>query len=191
MADRTCLDCSSPISRESKGRCRKCAMRIVNADPALIAIRNEHTRIKRLDPVVRARHADATRAGKRRSMERPEEAERLRRSGLEIGRKNFWRNGDAATQANARAAIQRSHLTWCPERYWSLNAELKRKHLTLAERKRVIAAEVAREERERLAALTPFQRQMEQAARVGIVEKQDFRTGGPAMTLGGVASGML
>lgn len=189
---RTCLDCPKPISRDSKGRCRRCAIRAVCADPELIARRNEKTRQTRLDPVVHARHAEACRAGKRRQLADPAEREKLRQAGHRTGKKNFWRHGDPEMQSGAREAIRRALLAWCPEAYWPLNADLKRRHFTLPERQRIVGEQRTRDEQDRLAAMTPFERQLERVRNgAQLIEVRPMRSADPAFTLGGVSSGML
>jgi hypothetical protein len=139
---RTCMDCPTPISRDSKGRCKACAMREVHARPELRAARDAKIRATRQTPEFKARHQAATAAGKKRSMEQPGMLEKLQQMGRDVGARNFWRNGDAATQAAGRLAIKRAHLDWCPEEYWDLNDKMKAGGMLLAERKAVILAEV-------------------------------------------------
>src|SRR5689334_23831644 len=53
---RTCSDCGTGISAQSvKGRCRRCAIAAMNADPAYCARRAEANRRKAQDPAYRAK----------------------------------------------------------------------------------------------------------------------------------------
>jgi hypothetical protein len=72
---RTCMDCPAPISRDSKGRCRSCAMKEVSKRPGLIAARNAKTHAMRSDPEFAARHRASCLAAAARVMSDPEKAE--------------------------------------------------------------------------------------------------------------------
>ena len=81
---------------------------------------------------------------------------------------------------------------WHPPEYADLNALLRRKKVSIAERKRIILEMVAADERRRLAALSPHERQLErvrQGARVVTVHPMPSRQ--HTHTLGGVSAGLL
>lgn len=192
MTQRICLDCPKPISRESTGRCRACACRELVKRPGLVADRNAKTAETRRDPLVRERVSKAVRAGKRRAAEQPGVRERRQELGRIHGAANFWRNGDADAQAAGRESIRRQKLAWCPEQHWPLNASLKSKGLTLAERQEVIGKMVADAEAARLAAMSPFERQAERLSKGGrIVAAFTPTSTDHAFTLGGVATGII
>lgn len=52
---RTCFDCSAPISRQSKGRCRPCGMAMVNRTPEKRQLVAAAMRARRADPVFEAK----------------------------------------------------------------------------------------------------------------------------------------
>lgn len=52
---RTCSDCPAPISRRSAGRCRRCAMTMVNRLPEKRKALSEAMRERRADPVFEAK----------------------------------------------------------------------------------------------------------------------------------------
>lgn len=140
---RTCSDCSTPISRDSKGRCRACAMREVSLRPEIAKTRRDGLNAKRRDPAFVERHRESCRVAAARIMADPVKAAAKREVGQRTGRHNFWREADEASKVAARDAIRRARLSWCPEQYWDLNAKMKVGGMLLAERKAVILAEIA------------------------------------------------
>lgn len=125
----------------------------------------------------------------------PVKAEQLREIGRIYGAPNGHLGRTPEARAKAAAKTRAAHLSWCPEEYWPLNAKLKRDGYRLADRKRMVAEEIAavearavQTERARIAALTPHERALERLANgARLVAKPDLRRAGPAMTLGGVA----
>ncbi len=90
----------------------------------------------------------------------------------------------------ARTAQTAAH--WCPREYADYNRKLKGRGFSVEERKRIIAEEQARDEKRRLAAMTPFERQMERLAKgARLVDVVPMRRGDPVVTLGGVSAGLL
>ena len=139
-------------------------------------------------PEVAARHSAACSAGTKRALEDPVKREALRQSGLKTGARNFWREQGPEKRAAAIYAIRCNKLAWCPEHYWPMNEELRKRGMLLAERQTIIADEVARAERRRIAALDPLERQLERL-RNGAQLVPTFKPSraGPDYTLGGVA----
>jgi len=86
----------------------------------------------------------------------------------------------AGRSVAAPYANQRKILAWCPESRRAEYTKLQ-KALGAAEARRILEAD-----------LSPFERQMARInAGAQVVAVPDTRTGGPAYTLGGIASGML
>ncbi|MCC2978821.1 hypothetical protein [Sphingomonas sp. IC4-52] len=84
-------------------------------------------------------------------------------------------------------------LGWCPPHLRDTYRHLvNRKHIPAAEARAMIDEEVARQERARLAALTPLQRQIERLEKGGtLTAKFTPKKAEHAFTLGGVGSGLL
>lgn len=62
--------------------------------------------------------------------------------GRQFGGRNLAAKQTPEAREQAARAIKRHHLAWCPEEFWALNEQLRRKGFKLAERKDVILAEV-------------------------------------------------
>lgn len=141
-AARTCIDCAGPISASSKGRCRSCGARSINRDRDIIDRRSAAMAAVQATPEFRARHAEACRVAKIAMMQDPVAMEKLRRAGREVGSKNFWRANTAECRAAARHTLRARGQPWCPEEFWELNRDLRRKGLPLEERKAAILEHV-------------------------------------------------
>ncbi len=93
-----------------------------------------------------------------------------------------------------RATLDAKHeqrMAWCPIDRRDEYLKLRRQN-PAAEAKRIIMDDLAASERRRLAAMTPFERQMEKVRNgARLVEKFTPRMADHAFTLGGVASGQL
>lgn len=143
---RICSDCSREIGSTSKtGRCKSCAMRAINADPAIVARRTVTNRAIRQTPEFRQRHSERCSAAKQRTMADPAVVERMREAGRAVGARNFWAANTPEAREKAVAAIKRTHLAWCPEPYWPLNAELKAAGIRLADRKAAVRQQIETE----------------------------------------------
>ena len=212
---RVCNTCPATISRKSRtGRCHSCACnhpdvrrrkgqltpeqrarraehaRSLSRDPAIVAKRAAAAKVTHTDPEVKARHRAACAKGAASRMADPAKLERLREIGLTYGAPNLAAANTPEARARAGANIRTAHLAWCPQDYWPMNATLKANGYRLAERKAMIAEEIARRERRRIAALSPFERQQERlAAGAKLITVQPLRRPEPTMTLGGVSSG--
>lgn len=197
---RLCSDCGTEIGTRGKtGRCRRCALAAHNRNPEWQAARVSGLARAMQDEGVRARHRDGCKRGAAKRLADPAQAEALRELGRTYGPRNVARMHGSDVRQRAGKAVQRFHLAWCPEEHWGLNAKLKANGFRLPDRKRIIADEVARLAREanaaeaaRLAAMTPFERQLERVRNgARVVDKLVLRRADSAFTLGGVASGML
>jgi len=180
----TCLDCPNPITVQSKtGRCRTCAIRVVNSDPIAIARRASANRqkAKANGHIYGKRLLEA----KREAMKDPEKRARIVAAQYQNS-KAMWTPEARRKWFASRKASQvkrvNTMLAWCPPKWrdeyrrllnrgkWRANTARK----AIEDR---IAAERAR--------MTPFERQME-AVRNGagisikprIVREYDFTLGG-------------
>ncbi len=194
---RTCSDCPSPISRFSKGRCKPCSARRLNADPAISAKRKVAQEEFFGRPEVKKDLAE--RIQRTAAKLTPDQIEARRARGRHVAATVLHRPDVAARsnspEAKARAGRARTNtvLAWCPPEYRARYRALKDSQLIRApEARRMIEEEIARDERQRLAAMTPFERQLEWVRNGGaLVAKPDLRKADHSFTLGGVASGML
>lgn len=197
---RACSQCGEPITRQSKtGCCRLCCLKRINTDPAIAEKRRDQLAQVMQDEGYKARHlAGAKRGGAKRAAN-PAQYARLQEIGRTYGRKNLENGQLPEARAKAGAALRRQRLSWCPVDLWPLNDELARKHIPLVERKAIIAEEIERRaqkvaaaEHRRLAAMTPFERQMERVRNgAKLTTVPDTRPTGPAYSLVGNATGML
>jgi hypothetical protein len=168
---RVCSGCPSPIRDSStSGLCRSCAARAKYADPTARRVMSEAKKRALADPVKRARVATTA-------------AHNL----------SHWHkttDRDWSAHNRAQAARRRS---WCPDDKWGDYQALRNmKGMDAASAKAMILDEMARDERKRLASMSPFERDMERLANgAGLVATPDFRTAGPAFTLGGISSAAL
>ena len=168
---RSCTDCGIQLSAPRKGktptgRCRSCAPKV----KMTLEVR------AKLSESVRARH------------ERERHDAVAYAAKVESGRR--LRAAFGPTQdmvAKQIAGRRRTH--WVPAGYEQLNFKLRRKRIPLDERQSIIRAQAASDERDRLAAMTPFERQLERVRNgARLVAKPDTRPTGPSMTLGGVTA---
>lgn len=162
---RTCSDCPAPISHSSAGRCRACAARAKYADPA-------------------ARQTMS--AAKKRALADPEKRGRVVSTAAENLRQ--WHKAttrDWSAHHRARAAARRA---WCPADRWTDYQALRRQS-GADQAKAMILDEMARVERKRIAAMSPFERDMERLRNgAGLVAAPDLRRADHDFTLGGIAS---
>ncbi|MEH3121111.1 MAG: hypothetical protein PGN16_03880 [Sphingomonas phyllosphaerae] len=189
--------CADPAVRAKKGQLspeqrarRAAAARALSADPAIVAKRSAKGKETFQRPEVRERHYAACMAAQERMD--PAVRERQREAGRAFGKFNLAHTRTAEARAKSGAATRRTRMAWCPEAYWPLNAKLARDGIRLDDRKRMIAEQVAADERAKDAALTPFERQLARvAAGAKLIEVRPIRRIEPDMTLGGVASSYL
>lgn len=200
----TCSECPNPIGKASKsGRCKPCAMRLMHSDPVFTAKRNAATREANQRPEARAqrrataiaRYSDPANrkamsdACKAALAADPERAAWRKKHGADVLRA-FHARGEFDWSAWHRERKAQA-FAWLPEdkveSYRSLRTKVG------AERaKAMILDEIARAERKRIAAMSPFERDMERLRNgAGLVAAPDFRTAGPAYTLGGISSASL
>lgn len=164
MTSRTCIDCGTPISKTSRGRCRSCARRALYADPAARARLSEAKKAALTDPVKRARVSVAA-SGNLRA---------------------FHRAGTFDWSAWHRERA-RKQMAWLPE---DRREEYRRLRVEFgaAEARRMITEDIAAAERRRVAALSPLERQMERLANGGtLVRKFTPKRADHDFTLGGIA----
>lgn len=191
---RTCSDCPAPITRQSKtGRCRQCSLAHINASSEIRARQRSAVRAYALQPEVRracaARlAAHAANMSDEERIRRREQGQHIAATVLQTDRVRALSNSPAA-KAKAGAARTNTVLAWCPPAYRDQYRTLTvSQRLPAAEARRLIEEQIATDR----ARMTPFERDMARlAAGAQLVSAPDFRTAGPAFTLGGIASGML
>lgn len=200
----TCSECPNTIGKASKsGRCKSCAMKVLHSDPEFAARRNAATAKANRSPEARAKrsaraaefysnpsnrkaHAEACRAA---LFGNPERLERRRKMGADVfrafhARKDF----DWSTWHRERRALE---FAWLPKELTEEYRSLRNK-VGAEQAKAMILDDLARAERKRLAALSPFERDMERLRNgAGLVAAPDFRTSNPDFTIGGIASASL
>lgn len=194
---KTCV-CGTSLGLKNKsGLCRSCIAKRHNADPEMQARRKAAIQERFKDPAVRA--AYARRIGEHVANMSDEERAARREHGRWMYR-NYLSQPDVVAKtsskdARRRAGISRSDtvLAWCPPAYREQYRALKASGaVKAAEAKVMILDQIKADERARLAAMTPFERQMEAVARgARIVAKPDLRKAAHDFTLGGVSGGML
>ena len=197
MAPRTCSDCPAAISAKSKGRCRPCSMKRINSDPVLTAKREAAIAVYGASPKGRATSA----ANMRRynlnlsPAERAARSERGKRTAREVLTRPDVMARSHGPEARRKAGLARTEtvLGWCPphlrDEYRRL---LHKKHIPAAEARKMIETQIASDERARLAAMTPLDRQMEKLANgARLVTNVMPSRVAPDFTLGGVSGGML
>jgi hypothetical protein len=148
MTQRTCLDCGTPISVKSKGRCRSCNCAAGNSDPKRRAKASASMKRRLADPAERERQAELTRAGVARYLADPQNLERRRELGRVYGAPNIEATRSAESRAKAGRAISAVKLAHIPARFRDEYSRLKTKGLTKAERTMIVEWLLAQERRE-------------------------------------------
>jgi len=102
--------------------------------------------------------------------------------------------GQAANRAKRASVGQKARermLAWCPADRRDEYTKLREK-IGAPEARRMMEADIALRESARLAAMTPFERQMERVKNgARVVDKPVFRKADHDFTLGGVATGLI
>lgn len=187
---RTCSSCSDlkPLGHRNKsGLCRPCLARRNFGGDEVKARAREGQRRFFADPVNRAAYRERSSNQLAKWRATPEGRDQVR----------------AQAQANLVLAIapeareRRIHgirsAAWkgIPESRWDEATKLS-KSFGSAEAKRMIMEDEAKRERDRLAAMTPFERQLERVRNgARVVDKVDTRKAAHDFTLGGIATGMI
>lgn len=174
LHDRTCAQCPAPITRQSKtGLCRSCVSKRAWSDQNARERRIAAARAACSTPEALARRAAVTREWMAARRDDPAwqahmiESARHMRSFVTEATFDKIR----ATRAEATARMVAAKMAWCPPQYRAYDDKLRAERFTLAERKVLVADLAALDERRRLAALTPFERQLERARIAGISER--------------------
>lgn len=142
MTVRTCIDCGATVSRQSTGRCRSCARRVLNTDPEIKARRHAALVALAADEQVRAKR----RASMAAYMQNMPEAERERRR--EWGKRLIAtvlhtpevRARTNSPEARRVAGAKRSAtvLAWCPPEWRAKYKDLTSKGKRAGEAKRIV-----------------------------------------------------
>lgn len=145
-AGRTCSDCPSPISTQSRGRCRPCAARHMQNDPE-IAVRRAAAR-DAFFAKPETKRALAARLAVFLANMSDEERERRRAHGKaivgpllhtpEAKAKSLERRLLPEAQARRARTMVRTRLPWCPDELVPLYRELTRKGCYAAEARAAI-----------------------------------------------------
>jgi hypothetical protein len=152
---RQCSDCGTRISPQSvKGRCRRCAIAVMNADPAYCARRAEANRRKANDPAYRVKLLRNLAEANRAWRQTPEGKETLRELGrkaiartMEPGMREKW----AAGRAGAGRKRHETVMAWCPPEYRAEYSRLVRTKVKAAVAKERILSIVEQDKCARLA----------------------------------------
>ncbi len=160
--NRTCSDCSAPITAASKtGRCQSCARNHMTKDPAVKGKRAATYARHLADPVNRAALRERNKAAARTRWANPEYAEAmLKRLREEFQPKSLL--GDQSYRAQAARLANEAKLDWCPAQYRDDYRMLKRSYSYTAKEARAIIEDMIRAED---AKLSPFERQERAIAR--------------------------
>lgn len=180
---RTCGKCPTELGkRNTSGLCRPCRAKVTLCNPRAQAKAKASMARKFADPVFRESHGARSRARLAEWRSTPEGKARL----LEQSAINLAKARDADNEARKRA-IRAAAYPGIPEDRWDDCVALSR-IVSAKEAKRLIREDIASKERARLAAMTPFERQLERVRNgAQLVEKFVPRRADPTFTLGGVA----
>lgn len=180
---RTCRNCPTELGkRNTSGLCRPCRARVTLCNPQAQAKAKASMARNFADPAFRKAHGARSRARLAEWRSTPEGKARL----LEQAAINLAKARQTDNEARKRA-IRAAAYPGIPEDRWDECAALRRV-VSAKEAKRLILEDMAAKERARLAAMTPFERQMERVRNgAQLVEKFVPRRADPAFTLGGVA----
>lgn len=187
---RTCSNCSDskPLGcRNKSGLCRPCLARRNFADPSVQARAREGQRRFFADPDNRAEYRRRSQAQLAVWRASPEGRQQVR----DRARANLVLASKPESQVRRVHAIRAAAWRGIPESRWDEAAKLS-KTFGSAEAKRMIMEDEAKLERDRLAAMTPFDRQLERVRNgARVVVKPVLRAPDHDFTLGGVATGMI
>lgn len=139
---KTCVDCPKQISARAT-RCKPCAIALSNSNPELIAKRRAGLIRAFENPEVRQRQREGARRSKLEKMARdPAYRARLQNFGRTQGLVNIQLAQTPEARKAAGKTLSDRALAWCPVEHRALNYELRRKGLSLAERKAAILPEI-------------------------------------------------
>jgi hypothetical protein len=142
-----CLDCDTPVSKRSKGRCRRCSAIFYNRDPEVRGRRSATWRKRFADPAIRAAHGERTRAGMARAMTDPAFVEERRRLGRVYGAPNIETTRSEESRAKAGKRISAVKLAHIPGDMREDYRRLVRKGFTSAQAVALIEEHVEAERR--------------------------------------------
>jgi hypothetical protein len=185
---RKCSDCPNPIGpRNTSGHCRRCsALRNFQTPDARQKV-VDGVRRHLSDPDVRRKHGQRSQEHLRAWRATPEGGAAMRAQ----ARINLQATQTAEGRAKRVRSILATIYAGIPEHRWDECRALRRK-FGAAEAKRMIVEDEVKRERERIAAMTPFERQLERVKNgAQLVAAPDLRPAPHNFTLGGVASGMI
>lgn len=182
----TCPNCGKQIRRRSK-QCKQCCLAERNRSPEMRAASSRNMTVRCAAGIRRnpAAVAAALREYYKDPVNHAKLVDRSRSARSKLNAEHFakWSAGGVA----GRLAKLEARLAWCPaDRRDELQALKIR--LGAAEGERVMREDLEAAERRRIAAMTPFERQMERVRNgAKLVEKFVPRRADHDFTLGGVA----
>lgn len=183
----TCVVCSTELGRRNKsGLCRPCLGRKNLGTPEARQRAAAGIRRYLADPVARKAHAARSQEQLRAWRATPEGAAKL----VEQAHANLANAYNPESEQKRIHSIRAAVWAGIPEHRWDEAVALS-KSFNAAEARRMILEDEAAIERKRLAAMTPFERQMAKVAAGARVIPVFKPTTGHAFTLGGVATGMI
>lgn len=187
---RTCSGCTDPKplgKRNKSGLCRPCLARRNFGGAEVKAKKAEGQRRYFSDPANREAYRARSQANLKRWRATPEGARSVRQCAVDhLGLARRPEARDRRIHGIRAAAWE-----GIPEDRWDECAKLS-KTFGSAEARRMVLEDVAKVERERLAAMTPHERQLERVRNgARVVAKPVLRPADHAFTLGGVATGLL
>lgn len=160
---RVCATCPKPISRGNKrGYCIKCLANL----PEEREKRRRYAGDRWNNPMFRARMSVKLSAGAKRRAADPVKGAKMREIGKErakhlLSPEVFAKSQRPEARAAAGAKTREFWLGWCPQeyraRYKYLTANMK---IRAAEARRMVEDEIKADQRRKLAAMSPFERQM-------------------------------
>lgn len=187
---RTCSKCDNPKPlghRNKSGLCRPCLARHNFGGAEVRARAAEGQRQFFADPENRAAYRERSQANFAKWRATPEGRKRVR----EQAQANLALAIKAENRDRRIYGIRAAAWKGIPESRWDEASNLS-KSFGSAEAKRMIIEDEEKRERDRRAAMSPFERQMERVKNGSqLVTVPDTRPAAHNFTLGGVASGMM
>lgn len=169
-----CAGCGKPITAKAKtGRCRVCKNHFLNSQPDFKAARAAGNRKKWEDPDFREKMRDVC-----KEIGKANRTDPVRRAKLvEIGKNSVARLHSPENRAKVRAKqdiiarkISERAMAWCPVEYRESYRHLTlRKNIVAADARKIILAQVRKDQERETAKLSPFERQMRALERGGVV----------------------
>ncbi len=191
-SSRICVDCGTPVSYRSTGRCRPCSIAEMTSRPGHAERQAAAMRVFNRAPENAGKRREAALKGVVTKLSKPDGAARMAENGRRYGKQNIELTRSAAARAKAGAAISARKMAPVPVEYRDLYRQLRRPGTSADEALAMVLEQQRADEARRLAAMTPFERQLERVRNgAQVVEKFKPAAVEHAFTLGGVAGEAL